>query len=129
MNPVLSEFCMKLSMEARGVSAVNAMRFHDCAIRSGAMSLLVSASSSALINFWASSGFFAIQSVSAACASANFFARSRCSRRNFALETSTVVATSFSSTRIFPPDSRSSRETHGSTVQTASTFFCWKSWS
>src|SRR2546423_7956016 len=50
MNPVLSEFCMKLSMEARGVSAVNTMRFHDCAIRSAAMSLRVSASSSALIN-------------------------------------------------------------------------------
>src|ERR1700738_5117823 len=29
MNPVLSEFCMKLSMEARGTSAVNVMRFHD----------------------------------------------------------------------------------------------------
>jgi hypothetical protein len=49
--------------------------------------------------------------------------------KEFALETSTVVATSFSSTRILPPDSRSSRATHGSTVQTASTYFCWKSWS
>src|SRR6266404_115684 len=53
MNPVVSEFCMKLSMEARGVSAENVIRFHDCAIRSGAMSLRVSASSSALINFCA----------------------------------------------------------------------------
>ena len=71
-EPGLKRVLHEASMEARGVSAVNVMRFHDCAMRSGATSLLACASSSALINFWASSGFFAIQSVSAACAFGKF---------------------------------------------------------
>src|SRR4051812_26438366 len=55
MNPVLSEFWRKLSIDGLGTSEVNTIRFHDCAIRSACMSLLVSASNSALINFCASS--------------------------------------------------------------------------
>ena len=44
--------------------------------------------------------------------------------KNFTEETRTVVGESLSSTRTLPPASISRRETHGSTVQTASIFFC-----
>src|SRR6266700_1096921 len=105
MKPALTEFCMNFSTAARGVSA----------------------SSSALVNRWASSGFFVIQSVSSACAWANLFASSCCWFRNFTLETRIVVATSFSSTITLPEASCSRRVSQGSTVQTASTLFALKS--
>ena len=47
--------------------------------------------------------------------------------RNLALDTSTVVTASRSSTRTLLPASISSRDTHGSTAQTASSCFCWNS--
>src|SRR6266550_2005730 len=60
--------CMNFSTDALGVSDVKTIRFHADAMTCGVMSLFVSASSSALINRWASSGFLTIQSVSSACA-------------------------------------------------------------
>src|SRR6266536_4404031 len=126
MKPALTEFCMNFSTAARGVSAVNTIRFHAAAITCGLMSLFVSSSSSALIKRCASSGFFSIQSVNSACAWANFFARSRFSFSNLTLETNTVVATSFSCTITLPDASCSRRVSQGSTVQTPSIFFALK---
>src|SRR5438445_7343362 len=92
MNPDRTEFCANFSTDARGISALKTIRFHACSINSGVMSLFVSASSSAMTSRCASAAFFKIQSVSSAFACTNLRTRSRCSLRNFALETSTVFA-------------------------------------
>ncbi len=90
------------------------------------MSLLVSSRSSAWMIFCASSGFFSHPLRQFSVGLSELFrefavfgqildARNQNRGRDIASHRS----------RIFPPDSRSSRETHGSMVQTASTFFCW----
>src|SRR6266581_4139246 len=126
-KPAAFALATNLSSASRRISLVSVIRFQACVISSSDVFAFVSSANSAATSFCASTGFFAIQSVSARCASTNFFTISRFPLRNFALETRTVVGESVSSTSTLPPASISRRETHGSTVQTPSTFFCWKS--
>ena len=111
----------RLSINSFGTAVVNLIRFHAGETASGAKVVFVSAASSSISSFCASSGFFWIQSVNSAFAATIFFAKSRWLPRNFALETSQVVIISLSSRKTRAFASRSKRVTHGSTVHTAST--------
>ncbi len=76
MKPDFSELATNAPTSLFGIALVKMIRFHACVMSSGDIALRVSASNSALASFCASSGFFAIQSVSSAWACAIFFARS-----------------------------------------------------
>src|SRR5262249_21967311 len=119
-KPVFLAFVTKISKAAGDASFVGVIRGHACAIRSAGMSMRNVARNSARAKLCACSGYCLIHSVSSRWAATKRRTRSRFSARNWARATSVVVTVSFSSIRICPPASRSSRETQGSTVQLAS---------
>src|SRR5207248_8004397 len=96
-KPASFPSCTAFAINSFGTAVVNLIRFHACTTASGAKVVFVSAASSSISSFCASSGFFWIQSVNSALAATTFFAKSRWPLRNFALETSQVVITSLSS--------------------------------
>src|SRR5207248_2594597 len=75
-KPASLPSCTAFAISAGATSVVNLIRFHACATASGTKSALVSSFNSAINNFWASSGFFCIQSVNSAFAAAIFLGKS-----------------------------------------------------
>src|SRR5215467_397620 len=126
-KPTDCAFDMNLSRICCEISLVTMMRFHARSTSSAGREVRVSAASSSRIMRCDTAGLALIHSVSSRCAVTKWRSRSRLVSRNFTPVTNTVVTTSHSSTRTLPWASNSKRDTHGSTVQTASSCFCLKS--
>src|SRR3974390_797292 len=126
-NPTDCALVMKRLRASSDVSLVKTIRSHDDFTSSGGILACISASSSSSAICCVCAECPLIQSVSSRCAATNLRTRSRCSLRKSERPTSTVVIASRSSTITLPPASCSRRDTHGSTVHTASTCFCLNS--
>src|SRR5579885_158642 len=109
------------------ISVVRTIRCQARAINSAGTAVWVSACNSSRARCWACSGLLLIQSVSSLWAATSFCRSGRFCARKATRVTSTVVIEVLSSTSTLPLASISSRDTHGSTVQTASSWFCLNS--